>query len=438
MIDRETIGILGTCVVLVLILLRVPLVVAIGLVSFVCIALVTSLNAAWGIVTSIPFATVGEWSLSAIPMFLLMGYIAASGGLTGGLFEAMKRFLGRVPGGLACASVGACAFFASASGSSVATSAAMGRIAIPEMLANGYKPSLAAGTVAAAGTLGSLIPPSVLLVVYGIFAQQSIGQLFIAGFLPGLLTAAAYMTMIVVRSSLDKSLAPAIANRSGESLLRVLRDVWPLPVLILGVLGGIFGGVFSPTEAGAVGAILALAIAFFRGGLSLTNLKAAVQQTVEGTATIFLIAVSAAMFTRFMALSGMPNLIADFLTGISDDPVIVTLIICGILLVMGCFVDGLGIILLTLPVFLPILIQLDVNLIWFGILMIKLIEIGLVTPPVGLNLYVIKSGVGLDLSLGQISMGAFWFVLTDVIVLLVLVFYPQIALYLPTLMRAAG
>lgn len=432
--DRETIGLLAIALLFLLLLLRVPLAIAIGLVSFFGIATITSVGAAWGIVTSIPFSMVGEISLTAIPMFLLMGFIAASCGLTNGLFESMKRALWRVPGGLACASVGACTLFSAASGSSVATAAAMGRIAIPEMLRANYAPSLAAGSVASAGTLGALIPPSILMVIYGIFAQVSIGQLFVAGFLPGLLTALAFMGLIVVRVLAKPSLAPRVDRWVLDDGTPVLRNLWPLPVLIIGVLGGIFFGIFTPTEAGGVGAALALLLALLRGGLTRKRLTEAAMQTAEVTCTLFLIAIAAAMLTRFMALSGLPSVIEGGMRSVSDDPMVIVLMICVILLVLGCFIDGFGIMLLTLPVFLPILNAHDVNLIWFGIIFIKLIEIGLITPPVGLNLFVIKSSAGVPFTLSQVALGSLWFVLADLFVLGLLLAFPIISLILPSLM----
>lgn len=434
MLDRQTVGLIATGVVFLLLLLRVPLSVAIGITSFFGIAAITSVQAAWGIVTSIPFSMVGEVSLTAIPMFLLMGFIAASCGLTNGLFEAMKRVLWRIPGGLACASVGACTLFAAASGSSVASAAAMGRIAIPEMTRARYDPSLAAGAVASAGTLGALIPPSILMVIYGIFAQQSIGQLFMAGFLPGLLTSLAFMAMIVVRVLLKPALAPKVDRTAIDDGTPILRNLWPLPVLIIGVLGGIFFGVFTPTEAGGVGATLALLLALLRGGLTRQRLADAAIQTAEVTCTLFLIAIAAAMLTRFMALSGLPSVIEGAMTAVSDDPLVIVLIICLILLVLGCFIDGFGIMLLTLPIFLPILNSHGIDLIWFGIVFIKLIEIGLITPPVGLNLFVIKSSAGVPITLSQVSLGALWFVLADLCVLGLLIAFPAIVLIVPRLM----
>lgn len=434
--DRLDMGLTGVAVVFILILIRVPIGVTLGLVSFIGIAAIANMKAAWGLVTALPFNFIGNWSLSAIPMFLLMGFIASNSGLTTGVFNGMRVLLGRLPGGLACASVGASALFACASGSSVATAAAMSRIAVPEMLKARYDPALATGAIAAAGTLGSLIPPSILMILFGIFAQVSIGELFIAGFIPGVLSAAIYMMMIVVRAGWTPSLAPPIHERvTAADRRQAIRDIWPFPLLVVGVLGGIFLGIFSPTEAGAVGAFLALVIAWMRHGLTLATLRKAVIEATVGTGSIFIIAIGASLFTRFMALSGVPTYFSDILIGFGgDDPIILIVQIAILYIVLGMFIDGIGLMLLTLPIVLPLLNAADVNLIWFGIIVVKLLEVGLITPPVGLNVYVIKSALGDKVSLPAVFKGAMWFLAMDMVTIGLIIAFPAIALYLPSLM----
>ena len=306
------IGFAGIGIALLLIGLRVPIAVALGLVSLVGIMVLTNMRAGWGIISAVPFNFIGNWALTAVPMFLLMGYTCTTTGMTKGLFRAMRIFLARLPGGLAVTGVAASALFASASGSSVATASAMARIAVPEMLRHRYDPSLASGTIAASGTLGSLIPPSILMVLYGVYAEVSIGKLFMAGFLPGLVSALLYMAMIVVRVKLN----PALAGRSDEryslqETLASIREIWPLPVLILSVLGGIFTGIFSPTEAGAIGAAVAVLIAFARRALTWQSFKLALIYTAVGTSSIFIILIGTLFFTRFLALSGLPMTLAE-------------------------------------------------------------------------------------------------------------------------------
>jgi tripartite ATP-independent transporter DctM subunit len=433
--DRFEVGVIGAVAVAVLILLRMPIGIALAMVSFVGIWAATNLNAAFGMLSAIPYQFVANWSFSAIPMFLLMGFIASHAGLTSGLFNLMKVLLWRVPGGLACASVGACALFAAASGSSVATAAAMGKIAIPEMRKAGYDDGLATGCVAAAGTLGSMIPPSVIMVIYGVFTGAPIGKLFLAGFLPGILTALIYMLMIVTRVTLNPRLAPNSGVRPARGERRAaVKESWPLPVLVAGVIGGIYAGVMTPTEAAAVGASLAALIAVTRGSLTLDVIKLSLKDTALGTSALFVIATGASMFTTFMGLAGLPNAIAAYMLSFGTDPLVLVLAISVLYLIMGCFIDSLGIILLTLPILVPLLKGAGIDLIWFGVLVVKLLEIGLITPPFGMNVFVIHSMLRGQVKLYTVFRGVNWFIAMEIIVLALLVTFPKISLFLPSLM----
>lgn len=434
--DRIEIGSAGVAIALLLIALRVPVGVVLGLVSFVGIASILSMKAAWGILTAIPYSFIANWSLSAVPMFLLMGYLASQVGLTRGLFSSMRMFIGAIPGGLASATVVASALFASASGSSVATAAAFSRIAVPEMLRSGYQASLATGAVAASGTLGSLIPPSVLMILYGIFTGTSIGELFVGGVIPGVLSAAVYIAMITARAWANPELAPVTTERfSRQDKIAALKDTWPLPVLIVGILGGIFAGVFSPTEAGAIGAGLAIIIALLRRSLSWDALKRAIIETAEGTCTVFIIAIGASMFSVFMGLSTLPVAVSSAVLPHVDNIYVLIALISVLFIILGMFVESISLMLLTLPVIQPILSGMNVDMVWFGIIVIKLLEIGLITPPVGLNVYVMKSSLGDQVSLTQMFKGAFWFIAMDVITLALLVEFPSLTLFLPRLMQ---
>ena len=434
--ESVTIGFIGLGVGLLLIAMRVQIGVALGVVSFVGIALLLNMRAAWGILTAVPFNFVGDWTLTAIPMFLLMGYVASASGLSAGLFRAMRIFLSRLPGGLAITSVGACAMLSAASGSSVATSSAFARIATPEMLRYRYDPGLASGVVASAGTLGSLIPPSVLLLLYGYIAEVSIAALFMAGLIPGLLSALMFSGMIIVRVKLNPTLAPPVTESfTRAEKVRALLDVWPLPVLIVGVLVGIVSGVFTPTEAGGMGAFLAIAIAAMKRTLTLAMLRRAVMDTLTGTASIFMVVIGTVLLTRFMALSGVPTFIADTLLGTATDQLVVIAMAIVLYLILGCFLDSIGIMLLTLPIILPLANGTGMDLIYFGIILVKLLEIGLVTPPVGLNVYVIKGALGNLVSLPTIFRGVGWFVVVDFVTLSLLIAFPAISLWLPTLLR---
>lgn len=432
--ERIEIGFMGIAALLALIGLRVPIGAAMGGTAFVGIWAMMGWNPAVGISKAVPFNLIGDWNLSAIPMFLLMGFIAVEAGLTRGLFGAARVFLARIPGGLASSTVVASALFASASGSSVASAAAFSRIAVPEMLELRYQPGLATGAVAAAGTLGALIPPSVLMIVYGMLLDTSISSLFIAGIIPGILTAFMFILLITVRCILKPSLAPRVRIQTTMAeKLSLLADAWPLPVLILGVVGGIFAGIFTATEAGAIGAFLAFLLALMRGRLNLPMMTRALRDTAAGTAEIFMVVLGAALFARFVALATLPNFLIESLAGYST--LTVLLLICALFLVLGAFLESISIMLLCLPVLGPLLHAHDVNLIWFGVLTIKLLEIGLVTPPMGMNVFVIKSALGGRVSLSEIFRGSGWFIAIDLVTLGLLIAFPILSLWLPNLMN---
>ena len=403
------------------------------------IAILTDVNVALSMISSTPFNFVGQWELSAAPMFLLMGYLCSETRLTNGIFKFLQMLLHRLPGGLAISSVTACAIFSAASGSSVATAGAMSKIAVPEMLRRGYSPALATSTVAAAGTLGSLIPPSVLLILYGVYANTSIGQLFMAGVLPGMLTVVLYFSMIIIRCKLNPELDGRGKSRHdshpASEILKAFTQIWALPALVIFVMAGIFYGWFSPTEAGAIGSVAAVLLAAFKKTLSVAAVKRAVVDATYSTANIFLIMIGSIFFTKFLALSGVPDAFTDFILSFSQEQwwVVVSVII--IYLILGMFVDSIGILLLTLPILLPLADVANINLIWFGIMLVKMLEIGLMTPPVGLNVYVIKATVSSNISLETIFKGISWFILCDLVFLVLIYVFPEIVTYLPSLMR---
>jgi tripartite ATP-independent transporter DctM subunit len=434
--DNLTIGLLGLLAGLALVALRVQIGVALGVVSFIGIASIMNLKAALGTLTAVPYNFVGDWSLTAIPMFLLMGYIASSTGLTAGLFAAMRIFLSRLPGGLAVASVGACAMMSAASGSSVAVSAAFARIATPEMIRYRYDPGLAAGVIASAGTLGSMIPPSILMLLYAYVAEVSVAKCFMAGFLPGVLSALVFAAMIIVRVKLKPSLAPAFTETySREEKIAVLKNVWPLPVLVIGVMVGIFIGLFTPTEAGAIGAALALVIAQVRRTLTWPILWKALTLTLTGTASIFMVVIGTVLLGKFMAVSGVPGAVTAWFMGFGTSQLAVIATVAILYLILGCFLDSIGLLLLTLPIVLPLARATGIDLIFFCILLVKLLELGLVTPPVGLNVYVTKSALGNLVSLTTVFRGVAWFIVADLVTLAILVAFPVISLFLPSLMN---
>ena len=433
--ETWVIGLIGILVLLVLIAFRVHVAFSLAVVGLGGYYVIMGWRATSGLVGLVPYEFIASFILTTVPLFLLMGYLAHHAGLTTDIFSTARVWLSRVHGGLAIASVAGCAVFAAACGSSLATAAMMGRVAIPEMVRNKYDEGLATGCVAAAGTIGSLIPPSILLIIFGAMTETSIGALLIAGFIPGILSALIYMGMIYVRASRNKALCPPIdVTVNWRERLVSLKGTWGILTLFLLVIGGIYLGLFTPTEAGGVGATGAFLLALFSGKLNWTNFKEALSDTVRGTSQIFAIAIGAALFTKFMGISDLPNVICESILTLQIHPMLVVSGLSIVYVFLGMFLDPVGVMLLTLPVVFPVMEGLGYNLIWFGIIMIKYLEIGLITPPVGLNVYVIKGVVGDSIPLEVIFRGITWFVAMDILTLAILIAFPQITLFLPITM----
>ena len=425
------VGLMGVGLLGVLLVMRLPVALALIVVSFVGIWQLIGFNPAMGVVQNTPYSFVAKWTMSAVPMFLLMGFIAFHTGMTGGLFEAAKVVLARLPGGLAISSIFACSGFAAVSGSSLATAAAMGRIAIPEMVAAGYRPSFAAGSIAAGGTIGALIPPSILMIVYGVIAETSITEVFLGGFSVGILTAIGYSAVVLIYAFTRPDIVPPRAaydsQQSGNALLKVM----PVIALVVIVFGGLFSGLFTATEAGAVGALGTIVIAAVTGKLTRDAMRSSLMETVTTTSSLLLIGIGATMFTRFLGISGVSNWIAAAVQGADLSYVMLMLIIVGIYLVLGTFMEPFGAMLVTLPVFLPVLEAQDISLVWFGVLVVKLLEIGMITPPVGMNVFVIKNVASQYASVMQIFGGVIPFLLADLVIVALIIAAPEIVLAIP-------
>lgn len=430
------IGFAGIGLLLTLIALRVPIGVSLIGVSFGGIWILVGERAAFGALGIIPYSMTATWHLSSIPMFLLMGFFCFHAGLTKGLFDAAKVWLSGLPGGLAIATVFGAAGFAAVTGSSVACAAAMGRIAVPEMLRQGYDTSLATGTVAAAGTIGALIPPSILMILYGIIAEVPINQLFLGGIGAGLLTAFGYVTVIVLRATLQPETAPRMTEKVPlPDRIRALKEIWPVLLLVFGVFGGLFGGIFTPTEAGALGASMSLVIAAIKRTLSLKNFRNAMVETLLTSGSLFIIAVGASLLTRFLAFSGAGDSLAEFVAALGANEIMLLIGISLIYLVLGMFLEPLGAMLLTLPILLPIIEETSFSLVWFGVVLTKFLEIGMITPPIGLNVFVIKGVVGDLATTSTIFRGIMWFLVADLFVVTLLITFPEIVLFLPRLLN---
>jgi C4-dicarboxylate transporter DctM subunit len=436
--DALTLALVSLGAMLVLIALRVPIGIAMGAVAFAGFWYLRNFNVALSALSDTPFVFAANWDLSAIPMFLLMGAIAANSGIGTALFRAAHAWFGGLPGGLAVATNWACAGFGAASGSSIAAAAVMARLAVPEMLKQKYDKGLATGVCASGGTLDALIPPSILFVIYGVFAEVSVPKLLIAGILPGLLTAAVYMIMIMVRCSIDPSLAPKVAFPDRAALWRErwdsLAGIWPVLVLIIGVMGGLYAGVVTPTEGGAVGAFLAALIGLVQRKLTVEGFIDALKDAMATTAQLFFVGIGAILFTKFLALSGTADMFKEVIGQWALNPLLLVIAVSVIYIILGTFMDPLGMILLTIPVFVPMFAALNLDLVWFGVLVVKYIGISLLTPPVGFNIYVVATATDNSIPLQTIYRGCYWFLACEVVIMALLIAFPQISLYLPNLM----
>lgn len=416
-----TIGLICLVAILVLIAARVPIAIALLSVSILGIWAIAGPRVALSMLASVPYSTTASWTLSSIPMFLLMGFIAYHSGLTRGLFEGARVWLGALPGGLVIASLSGASAFAAVTGSSVACSAAIGRIAIPEMKRAKYDLSFASGSVAAGGTIGALIPPSILLIIFGIQAQASITDLFLGGLVVGIASLGFYIVATLIYYAIYPARLPRSARSTWAEKFASTLGIWPVLLMILAVFGGLFTGVFTATEAGAMGSFLAIVIGLARRTLTWSGFKESCVDTLLSCGSLFIIAIAANLFTRLVAFSGLSADIGLFVEGLGLNTVGLLLVITLVYLLLGMFLEPIGAMLLTLPLFLPLVGAHDVNLIWFGIFVAKLLEIGMITPPVGLNVFVIHSVARDYVSLEQIFRGILPFLAADFALILLMI-----------------
>jgi len=428
--DPVIMGLIGLAGIFVLVVLGMRIAFATALVGFVGIWVMKDIGVAGKVVGFLPHGIVAHYSLSVIPLFIIMGYYAFYAGLTDDIFFTARQWVGHLPGGLAIATVFGCAGFAACTGASTASAAIMGRVAIPEMRKYGYHPRLAAGVVAASGTLASLIPPSVILVIYGIITEESIGALLIGGFIPGIVSAAIYAGMIYTRVRISPEMGAVQPKASWKERFYALKGTWGVLLLIFLIIGGIYSGVFTPTEAGGAAAFSAFLMALGMRRLTVERLKESLLETGRTTIMIFSIIVGVLIFVRFLALTGLPNTFAEFVVGLPVPPLVVLLLILAIYVFLGMFLDAIGMMMLTLPIVFPAVVALGYHPIWFGIIVVKMCEICLITPPVGLNCYIVNS-VAPDISLEDVFRGIIPFVAMDILTVGVLIAFPQIITFLP-------
>lgn len=431
----ETIGVYGIILLLLLVMLKVSVGLSLFIVGFIGVSLLTGWNVGLSQLGSSAFSTGNNYALSVIPLFILMGMFMSNTGLGKDLFNAVDKWVGHFRGGLAIATIGASSIFAAISGSTNATTATMAKIAIPEMNHYKYSPAFSTAAVAAGGTLGILIPPSVILILYGALTSEPIGPLLIGGLVPGILLAFIFMIMINIQVRLKPSIAPRQQVAATNKMkLQSLKSIWPFVLLFLISIGGIYLGVFTPTEAGGIGAVGAFLITLITKRLSWVKLVDSLDETIRLTVMLFLILIGATLFGRFLALSRIPMTLTESVGTLDVSPYVILTLILLVYFVLGMFMEGIAIMVLTLPIVYPLIIQLGFDGLWFGIIMVMVLNIGVLTPPLGLSVYVI-SGVVRNVPIQKIFRGVIPAVVTMVIFTVVLIIFPGIVTYLPSLIK---
>ena len=430
-LSSDAVAVIGFVALFSLMLLRVPVGMAMGLVGVSGFGYLVGGTPALKMVGQTSMRTVTDYTFGVIPMFLLMGAFVSRSGMSRELFQAANTFVGHLRGGLGIATIAACAGFAAISGSSVATAATFAAVAYPEMRRYKYPQSFATGVIAAGGTLGAMLPPSTVLAVYGIITEQDIGKLFVAGVIPGLIAAAMDMLTVVIIGRLRPNFLPATPRHSWQERREGLRDIWATLLLFFFVIGGLYGGLFTPTEAGGMGASGALLIGIVRGRLNRTEIRRSLLQAVRTAAAVLTVLIGALLFGYFLTVTQTPQKVTEFLTGLGLGRYGVLALIMIMYIVLGCLMDALAMIILTIPIIFPVITQLGFDPIWFGVIIVMTVELGLIHPPVGMNVFVIKSVVQ-DVSFSTIFIGVLPFIVTDIIRLVILISFPTLALWLPS------
>lgn len=429
----ELIGLIGLVLLIVLLFSGMWIGFAMALLGFLGFAYLGGIEGAFGVLSTIPYSTVALYGVSVVPLFLLMGNVAASSGISGDLYKTGYKWVGHLPGGLAMGTIGACAGFAAICGSSLAAGVTMGKVALPEMEKYKYDPRLATGCVASGSTLGILIPPSIGFIIYGLLTEESVGKLFMAGIFPGILLATLFIATIYIMAKRNPDMGPPGERVSFKEKLLSLRNTWAMLALFLLVMGGIYGGIFTPTEAGAIGAFGSIVITFIGRKMTFDKLIGTILQTGQMTAMVLILLVGSMIFMSFLSISKLPFSVADYVAGLSVPKYGLFAIIIIIYLLLGMIMDAMSSMVITVPIIYPTILILGFDPVWFGVIMVVVVEMGLITPPVGMNVFVLSSVT--DVSLGTIFRGAFPFVITMLLCVVILTIFPQIALYLPNMMR---
>jgi C4-dicarboxylate transporter DctM subunit len=433
-VSPTAVGLIGIVALFLFIFSRMPVGYVMAIIGFLGFGCLVSFDASLNLIAKDIFSVFGSYNLTVIPLFVFMGQLAYHSGISTRLFDAAYKWMGHVPGGLAIATIGACAGFAAICGSTNATAATMAATTLPEMKRYDYKPELATGVVAAGGSLGILIPPSVIFIVYGIMTEQSIGKLFVAGLLPGVLLTILFILAIVIWTRLKPDLGPPGPETTFREKMASLFGIAETILLFLLVMGGLFAGFFTPTEAGAVGAFGTLMLAVMRRTLSWKGFVTSLFETTRSSCMILVIVAGATIFGHFLAISRIPFDTANWISSLQLPPYAIMLMIILLYLMGGCFIDSLALIMLTVPIFYPVVIHLGYDPLWFGVIIVLITQIGVITPPVGINVYVV-SGVARDVPLQVIFRGVIPLLIALIIGTFLLIPFPQIALFLPGLMR---
>ena len=430
--DPLVTGLIGIAVLLILLFSGLSIGVGMAVVGFAGFALLVDIGPALGILKAVPYTTFANYDLIVIPLFILMGSFAFAGGMSQDLFNAVYKWIGHFRGGVAQATIVACACFAAISGSSLATAATLGAVALPEMRKYKYDDGLATGAVAAGGSVGILIPPSVILIIYGIITEQSIGKLFLAGFIPGVMEAVFYLFTIWYLTYFKPHHGPKGPRTTFQEKIHALKHTWEVVLLFVLVVGGIYRGWFTPTEAAGIGAFGTFFFTLIKGKMTWEAFKSSIENTILTSGMLFLIILGAMIFGYFLTISQLPSNLASTVSELPVNRYVILIIILLITLALGCVMDSMAIVLLTIPVFYPMVINLGFDPIWFGILVVRVTEMGLITPPVGLNVFIIKGISGVPI--GTIFRGVYPHLIADAIQVAFLIAFPEIVLFLPNMM----
>ncbi len=428
-LESETIGLLGIVALIVCVGLGLRIYIAAAFVGIIGLVAMLGWDAGAGLAGTIPHSKTATYTLSVLPMFILIGFLAFHAGLTAKIFDASRKWFGWMPGGLAVASVFATAGFAAVSGASTATAAVFSRVAIPEMLSSGYSRQMAAGVVAAGGTLATLIPPSAILVIYAIIVEQSVGRLLLAGFIPGLISALIYVGIILFWARLDPKAGPRIKGYTWTERLTSLPGTFPIFAVVAIIFSAIYNGWATPTEAAALGAFVVLVMALFNG-MRTKGFREAMLESAKLTVVIFSLIWAVLIFVRFLGFSGLPEMFSEWIVSLPYPPIVIMICILLGYALLGMFMDAIGMLLLTLPVVYPAVIALGYDPIWFGIVVVKMAEVCLVTPPIGLNCFVVSS-VRPDIPVGTVFRGVAPFLIADILAIAVFLIWPETITWLP-------